>query len=227
MSCPSRTSSAMLKDSPSATPSRWSWPSALDRMSRDRLREAIQRRVPCSFRRDGPHRRLLEAVTILVSSGRTPWSVAVLVAALGAACSSTFTPPAPPSEAEARAFVGEAVRLAEAGRFVELCEMGGGNCEEILEGAGADNVPTVPPTIARVYVVPNVHHADGSWSAGGQMVEMCGTDGNGARYRTQMLVFRDHRGELIAIEPIYWSGIRIIAGQQPPIAGAGHPAFEC
>jgi hypothetical protein len=33
------------------------------------------------------------------------------------------------------------VQLAQAGEFEQLCEMGGGNCEEILETAGAQNVP--------------------------------------------------------------------------------------
>jgi hypothetical protein len=105
--------------------------------------------------------------------------------------------------------------------------MGGGNCENILETAGADNVPADPPVVARIYEVPSVRHADGSWSQGGQMVEMCGTDRSGTDYQTQMLVFRDPHEGIIAIEPIYWSGIGIIAGGEPPIVEPTDPAFAC
>jgi hypothetical protein len=119
------------------------------------------------------------------------------------------------------------VRLAQAGEFERLCEMGGGKCENILETAGADNVPADPPVVARIYEIPSVRHADGSWSQGGQMVEMCGTDRSGTDYQTQMLVFRDPHEGIIAIEPIYWSGIGIIAGGEPPIVEPTDPAFAC
>ena len=72
-------------------------------------------------------------------------------------------------------FVAQMVRLAQAGEFEQLCRMGGGNCEQILATGGAENVPVDPPTVARIYVVPSVRHADGSWSQGGQMVQMCGS----------------------------------------------------
>ena len=147
--------------------------------------------------------------------------------ALLAACSAALEPASPPLEAEARHFVAEAVRLAQAGDFVGLCAMGGGNCERILETAGRDNVPLDAPTIVGVHTVPNQHHADGSWSAGGQLVELCGTDRHGDKYETQMIVFRDKGDRLIAIEPIYWSGIGIItSGPGAVVPGPPRP-FAC
>jgi hypothetical protein len=119
------------------------------------------------------------------------------------------------------------VDLARDGEFEQLCQLGGGNCEDILASAGAGNVPADPPTIARIYVVPSIIHADGSWSQGGQLVEMCGTDAEGAAYQSQMLVFRDPHEGIIAIEPIYWSGLHIKLDAEQPVPEATHPAFEC
>ena len=157
------------------------------------------------------------------------WMLACALATIAvlAGCSPEYQPTAAPTVAETRAFIAEMVRLAQAGEFEQLCEMGGGNCERILETAGAGNVPADPPTVARIYEVPSVQHADGSWSQGGQMVEMCGTDASGADYQSQMLVFRDPHEGIIAIEPIYWSSLGIIAPGEPPVADPGGPAFSC
>jgi len=162
-----------------------------------------------------------------MTSSRWARACAVVTIAVLAGCSPEYRPTAAPTVAETRAFIAEMVRLAQAGQFEQLCDMGGGNCEDILANAGADNVPADPPTVARIYEVPSVRHADGSWSQGGQMVEMCGTDGSGADYKSQMIVFRDPHDGIIAIEPIYWSGLGIIAGAEPPVADPSRPAFDC
>lgn len=165
-----------------------------------------------------------------MTSQRSSWALRcalVTIAILAGSCSSTYQPAAPPTEAETQAFVTQMVRLAQAGEFDRLCEMGGGNCEQILESAGVENVPVDPPTVARIYVVPSVRHADGSWSQGGQMVEMCGSDRSGAPYQTQMIVFHDPYQGVIAIEPIYWSGLSISVGAEPPVAEPSDPAFDC
>ena len=151
----------------------------------------------------------------------------ITIAVLAGACTTGSGPTPPPTLAETRAFIAQMVELAQAGNFEQLCEMGGGNCEEILETAGPGNVPLDPPTVARIYVVPSVTHADGSWSQGGQMVEMCGTDRKGAAYQSQMLVFRDPHEGIIGIEPIYWSGLSISVGAEPPVTEPSDPAFEC
>lgn len=140
---------------------------------------------------------------------------------------ATYRPSPPPTLAETQAFVAQMVQLAQAGELEQLCEMGGGNCERILETAGTQNVPTDPPTVARIYVVPSVEHSDGSWSQGGQMVEMCGVDRSGTQYQTQMIVFRDPQQGVIGIEPIYWSGLSISVGAEPPVAEPSDPDFEC
>lgn len=162
-----------------------------------------------------------------MTPSRSMWACALAAIAVLAGCSPEYQPTAAPTVAETRAFIAEMVRLAQAGEFDQLCEMGGGNCERILETAGAANVPADPPMVARIYEVPSVRHADGSWSQGGQMVEMCGTDGSGADYKSQMLVFRDPHEGIIAIEPIYWSGLGIIAPGEPPVAEPTDASFVC
>jgi len=137
---------------------------------------------------------------------------------------STSVPFDPPSQAEARAYVARAIGLALDGDLEALCAAGGGNCDEILEQAG--DIPAAPPLIVDVFEVPNQRHPDGSWTLGGQMVELCGHRDDGSVYRTQMLVFRDNAGRLIAIEPIYWSGIGIIIGG-PPVTTGATPSFDC
>lgn len=152
----------------------------------------------------------------------------VTIAILASSCTS-YHPTPPPTVAETEAFVARMVSLAQAGQFEQLCEMGGGNCEHILESAGAQNVPLDPPAVARIYVVPSIEHADGSWSQGGQMVEMCGNDRNGAPYQTQMIVFRDPHEGVIGIEPIFWSGLSISVGvvTDVPVNEPSDPPFEC
>ena len=166
---------------------------------------------------------------LALPSPRSSWVLgcALTTAIVASACSHSFQPTAPPTVAETQAFVRQVVRLAKAGEFDQLCKIGGGNCIRILAAAGAQNVPSDPPTIARIYVVPSMRHADGSWSQGGQMVEMCGTGVNGAPYQTQMLVFRDQGDRLISIEPIYWSGLSINVDTRQPVGPATHPAFAC
>ena len=175
-------------------------------------------------------RYLPDAAIDQVSSSRSLRRHRLLLASiaiLAASCSSSYQPTPPPTIAETQAFVAQMVRLAQAGEFEQLCKMGGGNCERILATAGAENVPVDPPTVARIYVVPSVVHADGSWSQGGQMVEMCGNERSGAPYQTQMIVFRDREQGVIAIEPIYWSGLSISVDAEQPVGPATHPAFAC
>lgn len=127
-----------------------------------------------------------------------------------------------PAPAEAEAFLTRVAGLARTLDFAGLCALGGGNCEKILEVAGRDAVPALPPTLVDQFELPARHYADGSTDVGGRVLVLCGIDGHARPYRTEMLVFF-HGSELIAIEPIYWSGSgiatdRITAPQPQPAA---------
>lgn len=140
-------------------------------------------------------------------------SVAVLLVLAVAACTSAGpTAGTIPSVEEAQAHLAEIVRLARVGDFEEMCALGDGNCEQILEMAGRDAVPPDPPTIVATRTVPTTS-SDGQQSFGGVVFVLCGVDGRGEHYDSEMLVFHDGNG-LRAINPVYWSRTRIAASPQ-------------
>jgi hypothetical protein len=120
-----------------------------------------------------------------------------------------------PTYEEATSFLASVVALAQVRDFNGLCEMGGGNCRRTLRDAGLDAVPATPPGIAGSRVIEPTRRADGLETAGGLVLQLCGVDGRGRPYSTEMLVFRED-GRLLAIEPVYWSGMRIATEPTTP-----------
>jgi len=140
-----------------------------------------------------------------------PLAIAVLMTA----CSSGAPPAGTiPTVEEARVFLDRVVERAQAGDFEGLCAIGDGNCKRHLEEAGRDAVPPGPPTIVRTRTVQTTS-SGGQTSLGGVVFVLCGIDGHGDQYDSEMLVFNDGKG-LRAINPIYWGRTRI----------AGSPASE-
>ncbi len=127
-----------------------------------------------------------------------------------AACSSLDGPrPADqPSQDEAVAFLARLVDLTSQGEFEELCGLGDGNCERHLEMAGIESVPPEPPTVVATRIVAD---DPASGAVGGFVLTVCGIDGRGQDYRSEMLIFRDGDG-LRAINPVYWDGVMIADG---------------
>ena len=138
-------------------------------------------------------------------------------------------PPPPPTEAWARAALDRVVALARAGDFERLCGLSDGNCHIILEQAGEDAVPPDPPTVYGTRVMVPVPLSDGAWQGGGVVLEVCGIDGRGQPYRSEVLAFDDGHA-IRLINPIYWSGVTIaaFAGAQPApsvaVSGGASPA---
>lgn len=117
---------------------------------------------------------------------------------LAVACEAIEPVPAPSIE-DAQGLLHEAEMLAQAGKWDELCELGAGNCERLLDDAGRPAPAALPDVVGtRVQSATTGRH-------GGVVLEMCGVRDSGERYYTEVLVFRDD-GDLRAIEPIYWSG---------------------
>jgi hypothetical protein len=136
-------------------------------------------------------------------------AVLVAVAGLAVACSSSAPPAGTiPTEAEARSFLNRVVELAQVGDFEGLCAIGDGNCMDSLEGAGRNAVPRDPPAVVGTSVIPTSATSSGRRSLGGVVLVLCGIDGHGDPYESEMLVFHDGSG-LRAINPIYWGGMRI------------------
>ena len=89
----------------------------------------------------------------------------------------------------------------------------------MIQDAGLDAVPATPPAISGSRVVKPTQRSDGTTTTGGIVLQVCGLDGLGRPYSSEMLVVRDG-ARLLAIEPVYWSGVRIATDQTTP----GEPA---
>jgi len=115
-----------------------------------------------------------------------------------------------PTLTEAEALVAQIEAAAHGGDVDSICEFGGGNCQQVLAAAGRD-LPVDPPTIIGARSLAATEAADGSWTAAAQILVVCGEKADGHPYRTEMLIFFE--GErLIAIEPVYWSGLTVAQG---------------
>ena len=150
----------------------------------------------------------------VVGAAGMTWVCALLVA-----CQANVTAPRTPSEDEARAFLARLVQVAETRDVEAVCRVAGSNCRTIVETAGGeDAIPSESPTVLETYVVPTRHLSDGKIETGGRALVVCGVDGLGQPYRTDMLVF-ESEGSLHAINGVYWSG----AGLAEPTAGRPRP----
>ncbi len=139
----------------------------------------------------------------------------LLLCVLISACTSTSTPPSP---AEAKGLLDRIVSLAQHGDFAGLCNLGDGNCWTNLEAAGRDAVPSLSPRVVATWVMSGSSTGLGAGTVAGRVLVICGTDGRGRPYRSEMLVFRDGSG-LRAINPIFWDNMAIAAGTvNPPTA---------
>lgn len=146
--------------------------------------------------------------------------VAALLLVVLAGCGPAGTPAgSPPTEAHARALLEEIVASAQRADFEALCGFGDANCPDVLAMAGRDRLPPRPPIVAGSWVLPP---RDGR--EGGLVLQLCGVDAAGTAYATEMLV-QSGRGRLVAIHPIYWSGLRV--PRDGLVGGHGSPAFAC
>jgi hypothetical protein len=130
-----------------------------------------------------------------------------------AACMSGGPPAGTiPSVEEARRHLDEVVRLARAGDFDGMCALGDANCERSLDMAGRDAVPPDAPKVVASGMIPTTS-SNGQQSFGGIVFVLCGVDGRGQPYDSEMLVFNDGNG-LRAINPVYWGPTRIASSPQ-------------
>ncbi|HWL37677.1 MAG TPA: hypothetical protein VNQ77_15935 [Frankiaceae bacterium] len=114
------------------------------------------------------------------------------------------------TEAEARAFLDTAIDVGLAGDYRALCAMNGSvsNCELTL-----DVNPLHPPATTRPESITG-HHVgagDGNDTAG-WVFTVEGRAGDGMRYATEVMVFRDHEDRLKGTNLVWWSGARLVVG---------------
>jgi hypothetical protein len=150
-------------------------------------------------------------------------AIVVLVAACVARPGPTPAPP--PSEVEARAYLDSVVAVIESGNVGGICELGPGTCESFLDGTDPATIPTTRPHVVSTRVLESRQVEGGGWQAGGRILEICGIDGLGHRYDSEILVFRSG-GELIGIQPVFWTGMRIAEGDTTE-PGPRRPPGDC
>jgi hypothetical protein len=124
------------------------------------------------------------------------------------------------SEDEARRYLGRMVAAARSKDFDALCKLNGsvGNCQRTLDTACdpstappaiscKETVPADPPTVVATRDSPGDGYA-------GRILVVRGADSAGKPYETEVLVFRENRRSLKAVNSVYWSGATIIENEQ-------------
>lgn len=134
-------------------------------------------------------------------------AAALLIATLAACGPIAATPAAGtvPTDVEARSLLSLVVDAAQRRDFAALCAYGDANCVDVLEAAGRDRVPLAPPHVVGTRQLPPTDDR-----FGGLVLQLCGLTDDGQVYRTEMLILRTGAG-LKAVQPIYWSGMRVPA----------------
>lgn len=130
----------------------------------------------------------------------------------------------PPSEADARAYLDSVVALVQSGDLEAVCALGSGTCDAELRNADLARRPDEPPTLVGMEIVETVDHGGGASDLGGRLLQLCGVDGSGDPYYSEMLVFRDASGKLISINTLFWLGSRVA---RSPVVGASTPPSPC
>jgi hypothetical protein len=86
-------------------------------------------------------------------------------------------------------------------------------------------MPFNPPVIAGTRVIPGTFNGN-TGTGGGQLLVVCGTDGLGKAYRTEVLVSVDYNGAFYAINGVYWSGAGLAVSPDTGSATGG-AGIEC
>lgn len=116
------------------------------------------------------------------------------------------------------------VSLAREKDFEGLCSLGDGNCRRHLDMAGRDAVPPGPPTVVRTRIIPTTTSGP-QRNLGGVVLILCGIDGHGNHYDSEMLVYHSGHG-LQVINPVYWGKTRIGDGANP-VTAETFPPVTC
>lgn len=140
------------------------------------------------------------------------------------ACSGAPAPPPPaPSEESAFAYLDAVVDMVASGDAGSICSVGVSTCDQLLRQADPRTVPSTPPEIVGTRVLAPTRVSDNGWSSGGLLLRLCGTDGLGEPYYSEMLVFED-QGRLLSVNTPYWLGFTI---SETSTTGEINPGRPC
>lgn len=140
-------------------------------------------------------------------------SLCVLVVLSVSACGLKSNGSDDISVEQATDFLNRAVEYATSHDLNKLCGLSSSSlmCQTQWKDAGEwAGVPEEPPVIVDTYLIPTKKFKNGMRQQGGRLLILCGIDGMGKPYRTEMLVFSGgQRHGLKATNVIYWSGASI------------------
>lgn len=144
----------------------------------------------------------------------------VIVAVLTACAPTANTAPSAPTREAALLYFDQLVALVERGDVQSICTLGSGTCAHDLRNADLTSVPRTLPKVIGTRLLGSTQRADGTWNVGGQVLEVCGIDGQNKPFYSELLVFYDG-DRLISTNPLYWSGLRVAtsgttAQESPP-----------
>lgn len=157
-------------------------------------------------------------VRVLGILGRAAVAIAGIV--LVAACTTPPQAVGAPSVQAARQHLDKIIAVVESGDITHICDLGGPTCPDVLTGLAWERLPSSPPTVVDTTTLQPVDQLDGTTSGAGVLITLCGLDGPGQSYRSNMLIYFD-QGRLVATEPIYWTGFQIAMS---PVVGAPSPS---
>lgn len=149
--------------------------------------------------------------------------VAAAALAVGCLRPGPGAPALPPSDAAAREHLGRIVAVVLSGDLERLCELGDGTCGAQLRAVDPATVPRLAPLVVASEAIDPVRRADGLWATGGRLLRLCGRDGRGRPYASEMLVFVAE-GRLVATGAVFWTDLRIA---REPVVGGAAPAIGC
>lgn len=108
----------------------------------------------------------------------------------------------------------EQAHQASAQRDLEsFCEIGGSqlSCQAAWRNSGEwDSAPVVKPTVISTSILPERERDNGNVSRGGRLLKVHGTDNCGDSFVTDFLVFDEGGGKLVALNPVFWTGVHIV-----------------
>jgi hypothetical protein len=110
----------------------------------------------------------------------------------------------------------------QSGGVESICSLASGTCPQELRAMDAAAVPALPPRVVGTRVLAAKRNADGTWAIGGRVISICGVDGRGKPYSSEMLVFSDGN-RLISTNTLYWTGSQVTTGETTgsPLPQAG------
>jgi hypothetical protein len=134
--------------------------------------------------------------------------VPFLALVLGCSDARAPTPAPPPTRDAALGLLDAIVDAALAGDIETVCSHGVGTCAQSLRDSDPRAIPSSGPTVVASRTVAPTRSRQGGLLAGGHLLGLCGIDGLGARYYSEMLVISEP-DRLVAVNAPFWLGYRV------------------